>query len=108
MSDLVQRLSDGWHAVIVSVRPEPSVRALKACIDRGYVHVRFTHTQGGTELGLVIDPQQSDVSAADFDAETGRITVVGTLTLDYVKVRCTADIDLPALAGQGRLEAFAS
>jgi len=46
----------------------------------------------------------TDVSAADFDNETGRLTVVGALTLDYTRVRCIAEIALPSLDGQGRLE----
>jgi hypothetical protein len=104
LSELVQRLSDGQHPVIVSLRPERSVQALKECVDRGYVHIKFTNTRGGTELGVAIDRERSDFTSADFAAEAGRMTVVGTLTLDYVKVRCIADIGLPALDGLGRLE----
>jgi hypothetical protein len=104
MSDLVQRLSEGQHPVEVSLRPERSVQALKDCLDRGYVHIKFTNTRGGTELGVPIDQQRTDLSAADFAGETGRLRVVGDLVLDYVSVRCIADIDLPSLQGFGRLE----
>jgi len=40
---------------------------------------------------------------ADFAQGTGRITLKGTLTLDYVKLQCAAEIDLASLTGQGHL-----
>ena len=104
MSDLVRRLSEGLHPIEVTLRPERTVQALKECLDRGHVHIKFTGTRGGTELGVPIDPQRSDLSGADFERQSGRLKVVGDLMLDYVKVRCVADVDLPALTGQGRLE----
>jgi hypothetical protein len=104
MSDLVQRLSEGRHPVEVSLRPERTVRALKAALDRGLVHIRFTNTRGGTELGVPLDRELTDVSAADLERETGRLRVVGRLTLDFVDVKCTADIELPSLVGEGWLE----
>jgi hypothetical protein len=107
MSELVRTLSDGQHPVVVSIRPEATVKALKECLDRRYVHIKFTDTRGGTELGVPVDSDRSDLTAADFVAETGRLTVVGALTLDFVKVRCVADIQLPSLEGQGRLELVA-
>lgn len=104
MSDVVRRLSEGQHPVVVSLRPEPSMRALKDCLDRKFVHIKFTGTQGGTELGVPLDVERSDLASADLDAGTGRLTLVGNLTLDYVNVRCIAEVELPALAGHGRLE----
>lgn len=104
MTDLVQRLSEGSHPVEIALRPERSVAALKESIDRGYVHVKFTNTRGGTELGIPLDRQRSNVSDADFDRGTGTINLVGELTLDYVRVRCVADVELPSLKGQGHLE----
>ncbi len=104
MSDLVKRLSEGEHPVEVSLRPERTVKAFQDSLDRGYVHIKFTNTRGGTELGVPVDRQASDLTAADFTNATGRLTLVGALTLDYVKVRCIANIDLPSLEGRGRLE----
>jgi hypothetical protein len=104
MSDLVQRLSIGEHPVEASVRPERTVNALRECLDRGYVHIKFTGTRGGTELGMPIDAERSDFGPADFEHESGRLTIVGELVLDYVKVRCIATIELPSLTGVGRLE----
>jgi hypothetical protein len=63
MNDLVQRLSQGRHPVEVSLRPERTVEALKDALDRGYVHIRFTQTRGGTELGIPIDRQETDITA---------------------------------------------
>lgn len=107
MNDLVQRLSEGQHPVEVSARPQRTVKALKDSLDRGYVLIKFTGTRGGTELGVPVDRDLSDLTGADFDNETGRLKLVGSLTLDYVRVRCVADIDLPSLHGTGRLEPIA-
>jgi hypothetical protein len=107
MSDLVRRLSEGRHPVMASVKPEQTVRTLNACLDRGYVHIRFTGTRGGTELGVPLDRAQSDFTAADFERETGRLRLVGALSLDYVRVRCVAEIELPSLEGYGWLEPVA-
>jgi uncharacterized protein YbdZ (MbtH family) len=101
---LVQRLAQGSHPVAAGLRPEKTVQALKEAIDRGYVHVRFTETKGGTELGVRLDTAACDFSHADFERQTGTVHLEGGLTLDYVKVRCIADIDLATLAGQGHLE----
>ncbi len=101
MNDLVQRLTKEQE-VEASLRPEPTVPAFKAAIDRGYVHVKFTQTRGGTELGVRLDQEKSDLNA-DFENGTGSVTVVGELTLDYVKVRCHATIDLATLKGTGYL-----
>ena len=100
---LVQRLAQGSHPLAAGLRPEKSVQALKEEIDRGYVHIKFTATKGGTELGVRLDTAACDFSRADFETQTGTVHLEGGLTLDYVKVRCIADIDLTTLAGQGHL-----
>ncbi len=107
MSELVRRLSEGDHPVEAGLQPEKTIQALKECIDRGYVHIKFTDTKGGTELGVRLDQEATDLSTADFDAQTGNVHLLGELTLDYVKVRCIADIDLKTLAGTGHLEPVA-
>jgi len=100
---LVDRLSEGDHPVEIRLRPENTPAAVKRCIDRGYIHVRFPETKGGTELGLRLSADHSDWRGGDFDAATGRIHLVGDLTLDMVKVQCIADIDLSTLQGRGHL-----
>jgi len=100
---VVDRLSEGDHAVEVALRPEKSVNRFKEAIDRDYVHIMFTGTQDGTEMGLRLDRSASDFSAADFEKGKGTAHLEGALTLDYVKVKCVADIDLGTFQGQGHL-----
>lgn len=76
----------------------------KAQIDRGYVFVKFTETKGGTDLGVRMDQARSNLQDADFEAGTGVAHIEGNLTLNYVKVRCIADINLEDLKGEGYLE----
>lgn len=102
--DLVSRLSEGDHPIEVSLRPEVNIKAFKESIDRGYVHIKFTDTKGGTELGVRLDGNATDLTNGDFESRKGRVFLAGDLTLNYVKVRCIADIDLNTLAGQGHLE----
>jgi len=104
MNELVHRLSEGEHPVEASLRPEKTATALKESIDRGYVHIKFTDTRGGTDLGVRLDREASNFNEADFEHQTGKVQLVGNLTLNYVKVRCIADIDLATLEGKGYLE----
>ena len=101
--ELVTRLATGTHPVEVGLRPEKSAKEFKAAIDRGYVHIKFTGTKGGTELGVRLDTEASDRSKANFSQATGSVHVEGTLTLNYVKVQCIADLELNTLAGTGYL-----
>jgi len=101
---LVDRLCIGDHPVEVSIRPEKTAKQFKEAIDLGYVHIKFTDTKGGTELGIRLDRDACDLSHANFENGTGALRVVGGLTLDYVKVQCIADIDLATLAGTGHLQ----
>ena len=100
---LVEKLCEGDHPVIASLRPEKTVNAFKDRIDMGYVHIKFTETKGGTELGIRLDRNTLDLSQADFENQEGSAHLEGELTLDYVKVRCVVDLDLKTLAGKGRL-----
>lgn len=100
---LVKRLSEGDHPVEVGLRPEKNAQALKERIDLGYVHIKFTNTKGGTEIGVRLDPAALDLTKADFEKPSGVVHLEGGLTLNYVKVRCIADIDLQTLTGTGHL-----
>lgn len=104
MNELVQRLSQGEHPIEASLQPSKTGTALKESIDRGYVHIKFTNTKGGTDLGLRLDASVSSVNNADFDNQKGNVHLVGNLTLNYVKIRCIADINLETLEGQGHLK----
>jgi len=104
VNELVQRLSQGEHPVEVSLKPQKTATALKESIDRGYIHIKFTQTKGGTDLGVRLDPEASYWDEADFTQSVGKVHLVGNLTLNYVKVQCIADIDLETLEGNGHLK----
>lgn len=101
---LVERLSEGDHPLALGLRPEKSVAALKEALKRGYVHIVFTGTGGGTELGVRLDRESADAAHADLETQTGSLHLEGELTLDNVRVRCLAEIDLGLLEGRGRLQ----
>ncbi len=102
MDPLVQKLSEGAHPI--SAGRYRSAADLKQAIDRGYVLVKFTDTKGGTELGSRLDRAATDLGHADLANGTGTVHLVGNLSLNYVPVRCIADLDLATLEGQGHLE----
>ncbi len=103
MNELVQKLQND-QPVEVTMGSERTGPKLKECLDRGHVQVKFTETKGGTVLGVKIDRDASDFTKADFERGSGSIRIVGNLTLDYVPVRCVAEIDLGTFQGSGRLE----
>lgn len=105
MDALVGKLSSGKHPVAAS--RYQSAAELRECIDRGFVLVKFTETQGGTELGFSLNTQQSRIADADFAKAAGTVRLVGELSLNYERVRCIADIDLQSLSGEGYLEIVA-
>lgn len=102
-NSLVDRLCQKNQVVEVGRRSEKTAKLFKQAIDRDYVHIKFTQTNGGTELGFRLDPDASVLNAADFEVGKGIAHLEGNLTLDYVKVRCVADIDLSTLQGKGHL-----
>lgn len=102
MNDLVRRLTEE-QPVEASLRPERTVELFQEALERGYVHVLFPNTRGGTELGVRLDREASDLSGADYAAAAGRVRLVGDLTLDDVPVRFHGTIDLDTLKGTGRL-----
>jgi len=104
MSELAQRLSQGTHTITYRPKRDDARAELRDAIEREYVHVLFTGTRGGTELGFRPDPARSDLSGANWDAGEGSIHLEGELSLDGVPVRCVADLDLGAMEGTGRLE----
>lgn len=104
MNDLVKQLAKGSHPVEVALRPNRTATALKECLDRGYVHIKFTATRGGTELGVAVDRERSQLNDAAFDGGSGSLTIVGRLWLDFIPVTCVATIDVATLSGTGHLE----
>ncbi|PYP92385.1 MAG: MbtH domain-containing protein [Candidatus Angelobacter sp. Gp1-AA117] len=100
---LVDRLCEGKHEVEVGLRTEKTVARFKKAVDSNYVHIKFTKTKGGTELGFHLDQNSSDFKSADFENGKGTAHLEGNLVLDYVTVKCVADIDLSTLQGTGQL-----
>ncbi|MFL6283824.1 MAG: MbtH family protein [Pyrinomonadaceae bacterium] len=103
-ASLVARLCEGEHPFVLCLRPEPSLRRFREAIEQGYLRVNFTDTNPGTELGVRLDKDACELGGGDFEGGSGRVKVVGGLTLDYVKLRCEMEVDLATLAGSGRLE----
>src|SRR5215469_1063633 len=102
MDELTQRLTA--EQPIIMGGSQPAVEELRERVgEMGYVLVKFTETRGGTELGVRLDRDATDLSAADFDNSTGTVHVEGFLILNDDPVRCIADIDLTTLKGTGRL-----
>jgi hypothetical protein len=104
MSDLVTKLSQGSHPVELTLRPEKTRQTVTECLGRRYVHIKFTDTRGGTELGVKLDEETAQVALACVDCGENTIHVSGNLSLDYVPVRCVADISLDTFEGTGHLE----
>lgn len=103
MDELVQRLSEGKHPVTVG-GPQPTLEEFRRRLEEiGYAFIKFPETRGGTDLGVRIDKSTTDLSQANFTQGTGTAHVEGTLTLNYVKIRCVADIALNTLSGTGQL-----
>jgi uncharacterized protein YbdZ (MbtH family) len=101
INELVQRLTKP-QTIKYSGSDVPG--ALKEAIERGYVQIMFVESRGGTELGVLLERDRCDFKAADFQARQGVARVVGTLTLNYERVRCHAEIDLATGEGRGHLE----
>jgi hypothetical protein len=81
------------------IRPEKSIDALKACIDRNYVHIFFKET--GTELSVQLYRPECKL---DESASGSAVRLVGGVTLNYERVKCVADIDLSTCEGVGYLQ----
>ncbi len=105
MNELVERLTRKDNKV--AAERSKNAAELKEQIDRSFVLIKFIETKGGTELGYKLDSDLTDLNGADFDQETGKVLLVGELTLNYDRVRCFATIDLSTLKGEGYLEPIA-
>ncbi len=103
MNELVQHLAQGEHPITVG-GPKPSREDFhKRIEDIGYIFIKFTATQGGTDLGVQVEKTATDLTRANFADGIGIAHVEGTLTLNYVKVRCIAEVELSTLNGTGHL-----
>jgi len=103
INELVKRLSEGKHEVVIGHRDEP-YGEIKERIEDGYIHIKFTQTRGGTELGINVDLKSTNVKDLDFTKGEGLLHIEGTTNLNYNAVRLIADIDLASRKGKGYLE----
>lgn len=103
ISELVKRLSEGDHPVTAGGQ-DLSAKRLGEEIGRKYVHIKFTGTKGGTDLGVRLDRAVSMTPGTNFEKAEGIVHLEGRLTLNYVPVRCVANINLANLGGRGHLE----
>jgi hypothetical protein len=104
MDELVRTLSKGSHPVKLVLRPEQNIERLRESLQRHHMHVKFTETRGGTELGVRIDEDTAQCALAATENGDGTIHIAGNLVLNYERVRCVADIDLTTYQGTGHLE----
>ena len=103
INELVQRLSEGKHEVVIGHRDQ-SYEEIKQRIEDGYIHIKFTQTRGGTELGINVDLNNTNLKELDFNKGEGLLHIEGTTNLNYNAVRCIADIDLATRKGEGCLQ----
>jgi len=103
VSELVKRLARD-QPIVARLRPKAAPEHLKAMLDRRHVHIEFTETLGGTELGIPLDLEGIDLSGVNFDEGTGRVQLTGDLVLDYIPVRFHGHLELESMSGRGRLE----
>lgn len=104
MDTLVKRLSVKKQPIEFESRTDNMEELKERLTKMKFVFVTFTETRGGTELGIDVDLEITDLKKADFKKGTGTIRVVGTCELNYQKVRCYADVDLFTKKGVGYLE----
>jgi hypothetical protein len=100
---LVKKLSEGKHEVVIGHRDE-SYEEIKQRIEDGYIHIKFTQTKGGTELGINVNLDKTNVGDVDFSKGEGSLHIEGTTNLNYNEVRCISDINIKTRKGKGYLE----
>lgn len=104
MNKLVSTLIEGRHSIEFEPYTE-NLDELKQRINHGFVFVKFTGTQGGTELGINLDEESRTLGEATLNnTESDIIKIGGTCELNYHKVRCHAEVDLKTRKGFGYLE----
>lgn len=103
MDRLINTLTKGKHSIEFEPRTK-DLDELRERIKRGFVFIKFTETQGGTELGINIDEDSSKLDGTLLAKEAKVIKIVGTCELNYHKVKCHAEVDLKTRKGLGYLE----
>ena len=102
MSELVDKLREE-QPIEASLRPRSTTESLRVAIEKGVLYIKFTRTNGGTDLCMNVDRDASSLASADFDGGSGRVEIVGDLSLDFIPVRFRGILDLETLQGTGAL-----
>ncbi|HEX7645163.1 MAG TPA: hypothetical protein VF472_23425 [Burkholderiaceae bacterium] len=99
MTPLIEKLSAARQPV--SLIRYKDIDDVREAVERGLVLLKFTATQGGTEIGM-----QLNQSGEGFKMTAEEMELSGTLTLDYHSLICTVNIDPATLTGHGSLKAL--
>ena len=103
INELVKKLSTGKHEVTIGNREEPNSEIEERLTDMKYIHIMFSNTKGGTELGINVDTESCNLTEVDFHKGKGKVHIEGTTNLNYCDVRCIVDVDLESRKGEGYL-----
>ena len=99
-NDLVKRLLKEQAVELIRYK---DVEKLKKAVENGYVLVKFTGTQGGTELGANV--KNSDPACqVTFNEQARTATIQGRLKLDFTPVHLFATVSLDSFQGTGYLQ----
>lgn len=89
---LVEKLINTKHSVVIGYRNESDVELAESLKDH-YIHIKFSNTQGETELGISIDPNLSNIDEFLDHPNQGIFHIAGRTILDSEPILCTAQID---------------
>ena len=99
-NDLVNRLTKEQAVELIRYKDADK---LKKAAENGYVLVKFTGTQGGTELGANVKNDDPKCQVT-FNEQARTATIQGRLKLDFTPVHLHATVSLDTFQGTGRLE----
>ena len=104
--------SNAWRRVVIPLslgcaRTRVSKRYKRVSIG-GMCTSSLPPRKAGRSSASGLTPRHAISVGPILKPRSGTVHLEGGLTLDYVKVRCIADIDLTTLAGQGHLEIVAA
>jgi len=106
MDKLLHFLSQGDHPVKVILKPKETLDEFISCMERGFLNVLFSDTQGGTEVGIVIS--QSSLEYGDIDQSTQNISIQGECGLNFNKIKISMELSLTDYTGLAQVRILES
>lgn len=103
MDRLVGTLVEGKHPVEFEARTE-TLNELSERIKGGFVFIKFTDTEGGTEIGINLEEGSKKLNDNILKKDTSTIKIAGTCELNFHNVKCHAEINLKTRKGFGYIE----